>query len=236
MAFQHHHPLMQTWAAQITALWSEYLDLTVYDLPAEFGHVEGRLEGEALIIENVCYQAPPFRKLHLELAQMGTGLGILHCVMFPDPRYDLPLFGTDLVGGPSQISAAIVDLSPVKTDGSLSTSYQDYLDSLAPLNFTAPRALPAWGNIFSEYCLFVRPQTLQEETQFLERGLSYLRWHCQQAIASQPASPSQQAKILAAQQRYCEHQQRNDKTRRILAKAFGEDWADRYMTTVLFDV
>ena len=31
-------------------------------------------------------------------------------------------------------------------------------------------------------------------------------------------------------------QQQNDKTRRVLEKAFGEEWAENYMTTVLFDV
>ncbi|MEO1635862.1 MAG: phycocyanobilin:ferredoxin oxidoreductase, partial [Cyanobacteria bacterium J06631_9] len=28
----------------------------------------------------------------------------------------------------------------------------------------------------------------------------------------------------------------NDKTRRVLEKAFGSQWAERYMTTVLFDL
>jgi phycocyanobilin:ferredoxin oxidoreductase len=41
---------------------------------------------------------------------------------------------------------------------------------------------------------------------------------------------------LAGQQRYCTQQQQNDKTRRVLEKAFGDAWAERYMTTVLFDV
>jgi phycocyanobilin:ferredoxin oxidoreductase len=31
-------------------------------------------------------------------------------------------------------------------------------------------------------------------------------------------------------------QQQNDKTRRVLEKAFGTEWADRYMTMVLFDL
>ncbi|NET47750.1 MAG: phycocyanobilin:ferredoxin oxidoreductase, partial [Merismopedia sp. SIO2A8] len=38
------------------------------------------------------------------------------------------------------------------------------------------------------------------------------------------------------QQNYCSQQQQNDKTRRVLEKAFGAEWADRYMTTVLFDL
>ncbi|WP_299414955.1 phycocyanobilin:ferredoxin oxidoreductase [Acaryochloris sp. IP29b_bin.148] len=232
---QQQHPLIREWANRIEDIWQEYLDLSDYPLPPEFGHVEGRLEGEFLVIENSCYQAPPFRKLHLELAQVGKGLDILHCVMFPDPKYALPMFGTDLVGGRGGISAAIADLSPVGADGKLSPAYQEHLSRLPNLTFAEPRQLPAWGTIFSEFCLFIRPQTAEEESQFLDRVSAYLRWHCQQAVASQPVLDSGVAQVLAGQRRYCQQQQQNDKTRRILEKAFGVEWADRYMTTVLFD-
>ncbi len=42
--------------------------------------------------------------------------------------------------------------------------------------------------------------------------------------------------ILAGQHNYCTKQQQNDKTRRVLEKAFGPVWAENYMTTVLFDL
>lgn len=232
---QQQHPLIQEWANQIEAIWTDYLVLSDYPLPSEFGHVEGRLEGEFLIIENVCYQAPPFRKLHLELAQVGTGLDILHCVMFPEPQYDLPMFGTDLVGGRSGISAAIADLSPITADGRLSPAYHEHLRGLPDLKFSEPRPLPAWGTIFSEFCLFIRPQTPKEEAQFLDRVSTYLSLHCQQAVVAQPVPESGVSQVLAGQRRYCQQQQQNDKTRRILEKAFGSEWAERYLTTVLFD-
>lgn len=232
---QQQHPLIREWANRIEVTWDQYLDLSDYPLPPEFGHVEGRLEGEFLVIENVCYQAPPFRKLHLELAQVGTGLDILHCVMFPDPSYNLPMFGTDLVGGQGGMSAAIADLSPVTADGQLSTAYHEHLSHLPDLAFSEPRQLPEWGTIFSEFCLFIRPQTPEEETQFLDRVSAYLHWHCQQAVAAQPVSESEVDLVLTGQRQYCQQQQQNDKTRRILEKAFGKEWAGRYMKTVLFD-
>ena len=34
---------------------------------------------------------------------------------------------------------------------------------------------------------------------------------------------------------YCKKQKLNDKTRRILAKYFGDRWADLYINEVLFD-
>lgn len=95
----HQHALIRRLADSIEEVWRQYLDLSPYSVPQDLGYIEGNLEGERLTIENHCYQTPQFRKLHLELAQVGNGLDILHCVMFPNPEYPLPIFGTDLVGG-----------------------------------------------------------------------------------------------------------------------------------------
>lgn len=229
------HPLIRNLANCIEATWQEYLDLSPYVIPSELGYVEGRLEGEKLTIENHCYQTPQFRKLHLELARVGNSLDILHCVMFPHPTYALPMFGTDLVGGRGQISAAIVDLSPTNADRTLTPEYQAALSELPAPSFSQVRDLPEWGDIFSNFCLFIRPSSPEEETQFLERVAGFLKVHCQQAIAAQPVAPDQAAAVLAGQRYYCAKQQQNDKTRRVLEKAFGTEWAEHYMTTMLFD-
>lgn len=230
------HSLIRQLADRIEGIWQEYLDLTPYHLPEDLGYVEGKLEGEKLTIENRCYQTPQFRKLHLELAQVGQNLDILHCVMFPRLAYPLPMFGTDLVGGRGQISAAIVDLSPITENRSLPAGYQTALKALPAFAFTQPRALPEWGNIFSDFCLFVRPSTPEEESQFLQRATDFLTLHCQQALATSPLDGTGEVTVLAGQRHYCIQQQQNDKTRRVLEKAFGQEWAERYMTTVLFDL
>lgn len=232
---EQQHPLIRQLANCIEAAWHKHLDLSPYHLPHEFGYVEGRLEGEKLTIENRCYQSPQFRKMHLELAKVGNMLDILHCVMFPRPEYDIPMFGCDLVGARGQISAAIADLSPVNLEHTLPESYTSKLAVLSELQFSQPRELPEWGNIFSEFCIFVRPNSSQEETMFLSRVQEFLEIHCSLASTSQPVSPQTMVHILAGQRNYCTKQQQNDKTRRVLEKAFGSDWAELYMTTVLFD-
>jgi phycocyanobilin:ferredoxin oxidoreductase len=233
---ERQYPLVRKLANCIEAVWQEYLDLSPYQVPEDLGYIEGALEGERLTIENHCYQTPQFRKLHLELAQIGQSLDILHCVMFPNPDYALPIFGTDLVGGRNGISAAVVDLSPISLDRSLPRQYQASLQDLPLPNFSQPRALPEWGDIFSEFCLFVRPVSATEEEDFLKRVQEFLTLHCQIASASEPLTvPSEIASVLAGQQNYCTKQQQNDKTRRVLEKSFGSEWTERYMTTMLFD-
>ena len=174
--------------------------------------------------------------MHLELAKVGKNLDILHCVMFPHPTYALPMFGTDLVGGRGQISAAIVDLSPTTENLTLSQDYQQNLAALPQLDFAQVRDLPDWGDIFSDFCLFIRPSDEAEEQQFIERVRDYLKLHCERARASEPVEGDAIAQIRAGQLYYCNKQRQNDKTRRVLEKAFGEAWAERYMTSVLFDL
>jgi phycocyanobilin:ferredoxin oxidoreductase len=231
------HPLIRQLADSIEDIWRQYLDLSPYPVPTDLGYIQGSLEGERLTIENRCYQAPQFRKLHLELAQFGTGLDILHCVMFPNPEYVLPIFGTDIVGGRTgAISAAIADLSPIRIDRTLPDRYQQALSNLPKPEFSQPRPLPEWGDIFSEFCLFVRPIGAQEEAQFVQRVRDLLTLHCQIAVAEKPLTAhSEIMRVLVGHKNYCTRQQQNDKTRRILEKSFGTEWADRYMTTMLFD-
>lgn len=229
-------PLIQQLANTIERTWQDYLDLSPYEIPADLGYIEHHLEGEKLVIENYCYQTPQFRKLHLELAQVGNGLDILHCVMFPKNEYPLPLFGCDIVGAKGQISAAIVDLSPIRADRSLPATYHLQLSQLPHFEFTHPRELPVWGDIFSQHCIFIRPEGEREEEAFLELVQQIIKIHCSIAIQTQPVtSRNEQMLIQAGQQNYCSRQRENDKTRRILEKSFGSEWTERYMSTMLFD-
>ncbi len=236
---KNQHPLVRQLAEEIEKAW-ERLELAPYYLPDDLGYVEGKLEGEKLIIENRCYQTPQFRKLHLELARIGKNLDILHCVMFPRAEYGLPIFGCDIVSGRGQVSAAIVDLSPGTAAGQLTDSYKTALtakaDAKDQISYSQPRDLPDWGKlIFSEACCFIRPVTAEEEQQFLAQTQDYLDVHVQQAMARVPI-PERLDEFIARQRYYCTQQQQNDKTRRVLEKAFGSEWAERYMTTVLFDM
>ena len=233
---KHQHTLIQQLSDCIEEHWVRHLELAYYPIPESLGYVEGELESEKLVIENRCYQTTQFRKLHLELAKVGSRLDILHCVMFPRPNYDLPIFGVDLVGTTTGIGAAIVDLSPVNQQRVLSPTYIKALANLPAIDFARPRTLPEWGNIFSGFCLFVHPENTQEEQYFLERVRQYLAIHCQIALTSAPiSSPQLQEQILSGQRYYCSQQQQNDKTRRVLEKSLGKTWTDTYMTQMLFD-
>ena len=229
------HPLMESLAACIRTRWQAFADLAPLPLAADLEQISGSLDGEALFIRNELACARGLRKMHLETARLGGGLQILHCVFFPDPRFDLPVFGADVVASPAGVSAAIADLSP--TCGALPAAIQSALELQPQPDFAGRRELPPWGSIFSPHVCFIRPGSSDEEQAFVawvDRLLALL----QQSCAASDPDPAEAAATVArwrGQLSYCQQQKRNDKTRRVLEKAFNPQWADRYIEELLFD-
>ena len=226
---------MESLAERIRSAWQNLPELQPLPVAAELEEISGSLDGEDLFIRNELQSSRGLRKIHLETARLGLGLQILHCVWFPDPRCDLPVFGADIVASPAGVSAAIVDLSPVR--GVLPEAIDAALAARPARQYSQPRDLPPWGSIFSPHVRFVRPADPQEDHQFVEEVGEILAIlaaaSCRAAVA--PADDPSTVERWEGQLRYCKQQKQNDKTRRVLEKAFDPAWADRYIEELLFD-
>lgn len=229
------HPLVDALADRIRSCWQSLPELRPLAVDPELEAISGSLDGEDLFIRNELRASRGLRKLHLETARLGAGLQILHCVFFPDPRFDLPVFGADIVAGRGVVSAAIVDLSPV--DGSLPAAVRAGLEALPPRAFSQERELPPWGTIFSPYVRFVRPADAEEEQRFIAVVQDFLEVLAAASCSAepQPIDHPDTVRRHQGQLSYCQQQKRNDKTRRVLEKAFNPAWADRYIEQLLFD-
>ena len=187
-----------------------------------------------LYIENEFHKAKGFRKLHIEVAEFSRNLKILHCVFFPDPKFDIPIFGLDLVKMNEIVSAAIVDLSPVSK--SQEKKYEDILSKVDKSGFASLREIPSWGSIFSKNVFFASLKNESEKNSFSKIVDKYLSILIE---LSKEAKPDLDKKIIQEriifQKNYCVQQMKNDKTRIVLLKYFDEQWVDDYIKKVLFD-
>ena len=190
--------------------------------------------GKELYIENEFHKAKGFRKLHIEVAEFSKNLKILHCVFFPDPRFDIPIFGMDLVKINDIVSAAIVDLSPASQNQEM--KYEKFLSGVDKTSFTSLREIPNWGEIFSENVFFASLKSQSEQKAFcrvVDQYLSIL------INLSKEAKPELNEKIIQEridyQKKYCVQQMKNEKTSMVLLKYFDEKWVNNYIKTVLFD-
>ena len=228
-------PLVTALNGVIRSAWEGLPELEPLPVNPGLDRIEGVLDGEGLLISNELLRCRGVRKIHLELAQLGRGLQILHCVWFPDPRFDLPIFGADIVAGPAGVSAAIVDLSPVSE--ALPGSIDRALAALPKHPFRQSRDLPGWGTIFSPHVCFIRPDGPDEEDLFQQHVSNVLDVLHRAVLAAtcEPADAAPTIDRYEGQLNYCLQQKRNDKTRRVLEKAFDAEWADRYIELLLFD-
>ncbi len=229
------HPLLIEVVDLINKRINSLSDLKSLSLDPKLSEIYGNLNNEDLFILNEFYQAKGFRKLHLEVAILGKSLQILHAVFFPDPCYEIPIFGVDLVIASNNISAAIVDLSPVASRHS--DLFRSSIELVKLPKFKETRVLPEWGDIFSPYVCFVRPTNLFEEKLFIDLIDNYLSilLSLLPLISPDKLNSSRMIERLNYQKRYCLHQKRNDKTRSILSSFFGSSWANEYIDSILFD-
>jgi phycocyanobilin:ferredoxin oxidoreductase len=258
-------PAIETLAAQVEALWTSTLpedQFGLLDLEQRFKYLdsldpEGKQEMvfavpdppkdssyyPRLQVENRTYWSRAFRKLHIEVAVRQDGLQVFHCVMYPRLTYDLPILSMDLVANDGMVSLAIIDPCPVTPNLQLPPFYEAPVRQLqARYQLENNRSIPPWGQaIFSPCCVIMRPQGGEDLGRFLKYALALTQLHVQVAKIAHPvtSSPGAQRRIEgihAAHQRYCDKQLENDKTRRVLAAAFGEQLAEDYMRRLMFDV
>ena len=197
-------------------------------------NIISKVVGKEVHIENEFYKAKGFRKLHIEVAEFSRNLRILHCVFFPDPKFDIPIFGMDLVKVNDIASAAIVDLSPASKNQGL--KYEKFLSKVDKSSFTSVREIPNWGEIFSNNVLFASLKTKSEKNAFCSVVNEYLSILIK---LSKESKPDFKENIIQEridyQKNYCLQQMKNEKTSMILLKYFNEKWVNNYIKNVLFD-
>ena len=201
------------------------------DVDDKFREVYKETEDGNLVIENDMHMCTGLRKVHTEVASLGP-LDILHCIWYPDPEFDLPIFGADIVANKSIVTAAITDISPV--DSISHPVYEDIADISRYYSFRHNREIPPWGTIFSPYCKFAKLDDSHEVDTFCHVVNEYLDAFVG-AVWKATIDSHRAEQRWMAQSDYCYNQKKNDKTRKILEKYFGEKWANDYINEVLFD-
>ena len=185
-------------------------------------------------IENQFHKAKGFRKLHVEIAEFSNSLKILHVVFFPDPNFNIPIFGLDLVKVNELITAAIVDLSPVSS--SINYEVESQLINVNKDNFGIKRKIPEWGEIFSKYVFFASLKNKEDQNYFYKIVDEYIKILVNYSINILPdEEPKNIQERIYFQKQYCTQQMKNEKTSMVLLKYFDKKWVDRYIKEILFD-
>ena len=182
-----------------------------FEIPTEdFGWVNKRYVGEN------------FRMAHIE-RYSDSNLEVLHFTCFPNPTYQHPIFGFDIITTDKKPLAAFMDWSPVDNTTNIESRYE----------FEKPYPLPDWAKlIFSPNALAIIPNDYEMDSlsnNVVESFELYL-----DVLNNSKENTDRVDYIVAAQNRYCENQQKNERTFNVLKAKLGKERAKYFMETILF--
>jgi phycocyanobilin:ferredoxin oxidoreductase len=168
------------------------------------------------------YSNDKFRLAHIE-RYSDKNLEVLHITCFPNEKYQHPIFGFDIICTDKKPLAAFMDWSPVDNTTRIKTGFK----------YEKDYPLPDWAKIiFSETPLAIVPNDSEmnilsyDVTQNFEIYLDILN--------NSKESLDRVDYIVAAQNRYCENQQKNQRTYNVLKAKLGEERAKYFITNILF--
>ena len=199
-------------------------------------HMENKypiVENDNVFIINEMHQSNKLRKMHLETGYTEN-ISVMHCVLYPNPNYPIPIFGADIVETPNAVTAAIVDISPVFG----TQKYVDvYRDISYKYKFKENRVLPLWtDDVFSQGCKFMRIRTEEEREMYMNLIKESIQLY--KGIVENSEFDMEwinTMKRIDDQIYYCKQQRKNKKTKAVLSQWFDPQWAEDYINEILFD-
>ena len=163
-----------------------------------------------------------FRLAHIE-RYSDKNLEVLHITCFPNEKYQHPIFGFDIICTEKKPLAAFMDWSPS----------DNALDYRCTYDFEQKYPLPDWAKIiFSPTPLAIIP-TDNELNKLSEIVINCFEMY-NTILDGSKQSEHRTDYIIAAQNRYCENQQKNERTFNVLKAKLGEDKAKHFMKNILF--
>jgi phycocyanobilin:ferredoxin oxidoreductase len=171
---------------------------------------------------NKRYVGDNYRLAHIE-RYSDKNLEVLHFTCFPNPTYQHPIFGFDIITTDKKPLAAFMDWSPVDNTTSIKAGYK----------FEKEYPLPDWAKlIFSQYPLAIVPNDSEMNSlsnAVIESFNIYLK-----ILDNSKEALERVDYIVAAQNRYCENQQKNQRTYNVLKAKLGEERAKYFISNILF--
>ena len=184
---------------------------------------------------NRTWRRDSVRRAHVDIvdARETKGLWMMHVCMFPMITNSGPIFGWDIIAGKNKVTGAFHDWSPLlDKEHPMVRIFGDEAKKFTP---SKKRDLPDWAlKIFSPHMIAAGNITDEKELnnicRLVENNLTLYINHIEDFDWKAP-----QEDVVKAQNYYCEHQQQNPHTPRVmLSLGLPEDDVKTFCTDNLF--
>lgn len=239
----HEDPLlyMPFWEWQMEFMKDSLTNLRPNNCVEEFEYNEN-VDKKARIV-NQCYQSDEYRKIRMTYYDAGDSTQVFNSVWYPDPAYNLPVLGIDLLSFNRKKFLAIVDFQPLHDDESdHARTYEHRLqpikDKYESLKGRMSSKFYDETQFFSQQMLFARFDDEGIVTKdLLPAFQQYVELHTQLVAETSPSYSIDDKKfVLERQTEYDTYSAERDPATALFANMFGKEWADEFVFDFLFSL
>ena len=182
-------------------------------------------------VTDLVFESNIYRRAHVSIvdARENRKLWLLHVTVFPHIHNPAPIYGFDIISGPSRVSGAFHDLSFA---GSRDVIMPWFADRTQNLSWNKKRELPDWAKqIFSDNIVAIGAVGPDELQEFVKLGKETLEYYLEKL----PETNDSNIDTTDDQNKYCHYQKQNQHTPRVLVNlGFTEDEARSFVSDRLF--
>jgi len=242
-AFQGEDLLyMPFWDWQMKFLQENLTDLKVLPCTNEdgtdFSYNENK-DKKARIV-NLCLSSKEYRKIRLTYYDAGDNTQVFNAVLYPDPKYNLPVLGIDLLSFNRKKYLAIVDFQPLHQDESEHDLEFSHL--LAPIKESYDNLKGRMSSKFYDETQFFSEQMLFsrfEDESIIQQELfpafqEYVKTHLN--LIRQCDGSANRNLVSERQRAYDVYSAERDPATGLFTAMFGHEWAMGFVHDFLFSM
>ena len=192
-------------------------------------------------IVNMCLSSDEYRKIRLTYYDAGDNTQVYNAVFYPDPKYNLPILGIDLLAFNRKKYLTIVDFQPLHTEERAhATTFEERLapikEGYESLKGRMSAKFYDETKFFSQQMLFAR----FEDEEIVGRDLfpafqAYVETHLDLIQETIPDT-SKVDYVMEQQKAYDTYSAERDPATGLFTAMFGSDWAQDFVHEFLFSM
>jgi 15,16-dihydrobiliverdin:ferredoxin oxidoreductase len=192
-------------------------------------------------IVNLCASSKEYRKIRMTYYDAGDNTQVFNSVWYPDPKYNLPVLGIDLLAFNRKKYLAIVDFQPLHQEEAAHSSTYEHL--LKPIKETHDSLKGRMSSKFYDETQFFSQQMLFarfDDENIVNDDLfpafkSYVETHLD-LVRSTEGNLDEVKMVLERQKEYDSYSAERDPATGLFAAMYGGEWADEFVHDFLFSM
>jgi 15,16-dihydrobiliverdin:ferredoxin oxidoreductase len=229
--------MYQPFLAYLEQSLFERFDLRSRPIPAGLESKTSERGRHPATIKSWCYECDQFRKIRYTYIDAGESAQIFNSVIYPQPRYELPLLGIDFLSFGQVKNLIVMDFQPL-------FQTEEYLQKyIFPLKGLKDRYPDLCQNLemkfydanqyFSKYLLFAKTDRETVSTRVFQAFQEYLALYWE--LLDRAEIVDNPEVIRQAQKDYDQYSADRDPASGLFSSYFGHEWAERFLYEFLFE-